>query len=119
MCSYLTLLPNSNAGAGGVDGRQPKTLVFFLGGCTYAEISAIRFLGSLIGREFTIATTNMLNGTTMLVRASSFPFHLYAGSRQVGQWLGLDHLHTPFGRSSGSDCLCRSFLLQENLMETV
>ena len=59
------------AGVGGADGRQPKTLVFFLGGCTYAEIAAIRFLGSLIGREFTIATTNMLNGTTMLVSAGT------------------------------------------------
>mmetsp|Transcript_32390 Transcript_32390/g.84778 ORF Transcript_32390/g.84778 Transcript_32390/m.84778 type:complete len:593 (-) Transcript_32390:873-2651(-) len=52
--------------AGGADGRQPKTVVFFLGGCTYAEIAAVRFLGSLIGREFTIATTNVINGSTML-----------------------------------------------------
>ena len=50
----------------GVEGRQPKTLVFFLGGCTYAEIAAIRFLGSMVGREFVVATTGMINGTSML-----------------------------------------------------
>lgn len=43
-------------------------LVFFLGGCTFAEVSALRFLSqqedSLV--EFVIATTNLINGNTFL-----------------------------------------------------
>lgn len=30
--------------AGGSQTQRPVTLVFFIGGCTYAEISGIRFL---------------------------------------------------------------------------
>jgi hypothetical protein len=43
-------------------------LVFFLGGCTFAEVSALRFLSqqedSLV--EFVVATTKLINGKTFL-----------------------------------------------------
>ncbi|WOO77579.1 Vacuolar protein sorting-associated protein 33A [Vanrija pseudolonga] len=52
--------------------RQPRsesrrtTLVFFLGGCTYTEIAALRFMSKQHGRRFMVATTGMINGTTLL-----------------------------------------------------
>ncbi|XP_022334055.2 vacuolar protein sorting-associated protein 33B-like isoform X1 [Crassostrea virginica] len=41
-------------------------LVYFLGGCTYSEITALRFLGRLKGYVFVIATTAIINSSTML-----------------------------------------------------
>jgi len=54
-------VPASSAG-----GRRPVTLVFFTGGCTFAEITALRFMGDLIGHEFVIATTKLINGDTLI-----------------------------------------------------
>ncbi|KAJ3295464.1 hypothetical protein HK104_002652 [Borealophlyctis nickersoniae] len=44
------------------------TLVVFLGGCTYTEVSALRFLSLQEEghREFVTLTTQMINGTSML-----------------------------------------------------
>ncbi|KAJ3023189.1 hypothetical protein HKX48_003967 [Thoreauomyces humboldtii] len=55
------------------------TLVVFIGGCTFTEVAALRFLAQqeeedspkeqtvrLGRREFVIATTNMINGNTMV-----------------------------------------------------
>lgn len=44
------------------------TLVFFIGGCTYAEISALRFLSRMddAPTDYLIATTNIINGETFL-----------------------------------------------------
>ncbi|XP_032777743.2 vacuolar protein sorting-associated protein 33A [Daphnia magna] len=44
------------------------TLVFFLGGCTYAEISALRFLSKRddAPTDYLIATTNIANGENFL-----------------------------------------------------
>ena len=40
------------------------TVIFFLGGCTYTEISALRWMAKQTrGRRFVIATTGMINGT--------------------------------------------------------
>ncbi len=40
------------------------TIVFFLGGCTYTEIAALRFMAKQTkGRKFLILTTGMINGT--------------------------------------------------------
>ncbi|GBB83477.1 hypothetical protein RclHR1_01020018 [Rhizophagus clarus] len=50
-------------------GQQPRvTLVFFLGGCTYTEISAIRFMAQQDEgqREYIIATTQIVNGNSLL-----------------------------------------------------
>ena len=52
------------AAAGGGGGLK-TVLVFFVGGCTYSEVSALRFLGSRMKIRFVIATTNV-------VRAESF-----------------------------------------------
>jgi len=50
-------------------GQQPRvTLVFFLGGCTYTEVAAIRFLAQQDEgqREYIIATTQLINGNSLL-----------------------------------------------------
>jgi hypothetical protein len=48
---------------------QPEVVfVVFLGGVTFAEISALRFLSSLPGsrHKFVVLTTSLVNGTTLL-----------------------------------------------------
>merc|ERR1712227_51805 len=47
--------------------RNRVTLVFFIGGITYAEISAIRQLHTLENgtRDFIIATTAFINGNSL------------------------------------------------------
>ncbi|XP_055845679.1 vacuolar protein sorting-associated protein 33A-like [Episyrphus balteatus] len=65
----------------GINGRQSSTpsegsslnvprvvLVFFVGGCTFAEISALRFLSQQEDNnvEFVIATTKLLNKNSFL-----------------------------------------------------
>jgi hypothetical protein len=52
---------------GGAD-RPPVTLVFFIGGCTYAEIAALRWLSrnATPRREYLIATTHICNGDTLM-----------------------------------------------------
>ncbi|CAG8439325.1 11444_t:CDS:10 [Ambispora gerdemannii] len=52
-----------------IPGQQPRvTLVFFLGGCTFTEVAAIRFLAQQDEgqREFIIATTQIINGNSVL-----------------------------------------------------
>jgi len=41
-------------------------LVFFVGGVTCAEISAIRYLSKTLGINFLVGTTQLLNGTTFM-----------------------------------------------------
>ncbi|KAK3094955.1 hypothetical protein FSP39_008319 [Pinctada imbricata] len=41
-------------------------MVYFLGGCTYSEITALRFLGRIKGYRFIISTTSIINGSTLL-----------------------------------------------------
>ena len=57
-----------SGGGGGEGGRKKKlTLVLFLGGVTYAEISALRFMGEHDpNRQYMVATTKISNGSTML-----------------------------------------------------
>lgn len=52
----------------GSNGQPPISLVFFLGGCTFTEVSATRFLASQEGgqRDFVICTTQILNGSTLM-----------------------------------------------------
>ncbi|KAF9469737.1 ATP binding protein [Collybia nuda] len=51
---------------------QPKekstiTVVFFLGGCTYTEIAALRWVGRQNkGRKFLVLTTGIVNGTSII-----------------------------------------------------
>lgn len=52
----------------GQQGESRTTLVFFLGGVTYAEIAALRFLSQMEdgGTEYIIATTKLINGTSWI-----------------------------------------------------
>lgn len=45
-----------------------KTLVVFIGGCTYAEISALRFLSQQedATQEYMVATTSIINGNSLI-----------------------------------------------------
>lgn len=56
---------DAGADAGGGQ-KKPTTLVFFVGGVTYSEISALRFLSKTEGRNYVVGTTNLTNGRTML-----------------------------------------------------
>ena len=56
--------------------RQPNTIapearvqyvfVFFLGGVTCSELSALRLLGKRIGKKFIVATTALINAQNMI-----------------------------------------------------
>ncbi|XP_013924911.1 PREDICTED: vacuolar protein sorting-associated protein 33A [Thamnophis sirtalis] len=64
----------------GQHGENRITLVFFLGGVTYAEIAALRFLSQMEdgGTEYVIATTKLINGTSwiksMMEKLEPLPF---------------------------------------------
>ena len=48
-------------------GKKKKVLVYFIGGITYAEIAALRFLTNLYPSfKFIIATTSIINGESAL-----------------------------------------------------
>lgn len=58
-------------GSSGVDSKgkndtQRIILVMFLGGCTYSEISALRFLGREKGYKFIVVTTAITNSSRLL-----------------------------------------------------
>ncbi|KAF7727274.1 hypothetical protein EC973_007790 [Apophysomyces ossiformis] len=47
--------------------HSKTTIIFFLGGCTHTEVSAIRFLAQRDeGRDYLVATTQMINGYSFL-----------------------------------------------------
>ncbi|EKM84019.1 hypothetical protein AGABI1DRAFT_117473 [Agaricus bisporus var. burnettii JB137-S8] len=47
--------------------RTSTTVVFFLGGCTYTEIAALRWVArQSTGRKFLIATTGMVSGASII-----------------------------------------------------
>lgn len=48
------------------DPSYKVVLVYFIGGVTYSEIAALRFLGRKKGYRFIIATTAIINGARML-----------------------------------------------------
>ncbi|EJU02729.1 ATP binding protein [Dacryopinax primogenitus] len=58
-------------GTGKVDllpkGHSTTTVVFFLGGCTYTEIAALRWMSRQArGRRYLICTTSIVNGSTLI-----------------------------------------------------
>uniref|UniRef100_A0A2K6U070 VPS33A core subunit of CORVET and HOPS complexes n=1 Tax=Saimiri boliviensis boliviensis TaxID=39432 RepID=A0A2K6U070_SAIBB len=57
-------------------GENRVTLVFFLGGVTFAEIAALRFLSQLEdgGTEYVVATTKLMNGTSWIEALMEKPF---------------------------------------------
>ncbi|WVF68560.1 hypothetical protein IAT40_003329 [Kwoniella sp. CBS 6097] len=49
------------------ENRTITTVVFFLGGCTYTEIAALRWMSKVAkGRKFLIATTGIINGNNLI-----------------------------------------------------
>eukprot|EP00026_Physarum_polycephalum_P002888 Phypoly_transcript_02897.p1 GENE.Phypoly_transcript_02897~~Phypoly_transcript_02897.p1 ORF type:complete len:241 (+),score=51.52 Phypoly_transcript_02897:364-1086(+) len=60
-----TLPPGLVAPAGSSD-SPPVTLVFFIGGVTFTEIAALRYLSTQAHRDFIIATTKLINGDTLV-----------------------------------------------------
>ena len=58
---------SASAGVGVVE-EKPLVLVFFIGGVTFAEISALRWLSARDGhpKEYMVATTKIINGTNLL-----------------------------------------------------
>lgn len=55
------------AGGEGGERRKKVTLVYFLGGVTFAEISALRYLSQLDEeRQYVIATTKIIHGDSLL-----------------------------------------------------
>ncbi|KAI5944929.1 vacuolar protein sorting-associated protein 33A [Manis javanica] len=57
-------------------GENRVALIFFLGGVTFAEIAALRFLSQLEdgGTEYVIATTKLMNGTSWIESLMEKPF---------------------------------------------
>ncbi|KAK9543300.1 hypothetical protein VZT92_001090 [Zoarces viviparus] len=56
-------------GSGGADSKsdaQRIILVMFLGGCTFSEISALRFLGRERGYKFIVVTTAITNSSRLI-----------------------------------------------------
>ena len=52
----------------GVSKKRRVIVVLFIGGVTFAEVAALRFLGSRpeVNCTFVIATTKLINGTSLL-----------------------------------------------------
>ncbi|KAL8515704.1 hypothetical protein ACS0TY_014400 [Phlomoides rotata] len=66
--SYDTLPGSLNSSDKVVDGRRALVLVVFIGGVTFAEISALRFLSSQEGMAYDliVGTTKIVNGHTLI-----------------------------------------------------
>ncbi|XP_029193786.2 vacuolar protein sorting-associated protein 33A-like [Acropora millepora] len=63
------LQKRASPGAGhSMDSPSKVTLIYFIGGCTHAEISALRFLSRQENSQmdYLIATTKIINGTALL-----------------------------------------------------
>ncbi|XP_078360973.1 vacuolar protein sorting-associated protein 33A-like isoform X2 [Oculina patagonica] len=58
----------STGGESSVDGPPKVTLVYFIGGCTHAEISALRFLAQQENSptDYLVATTKIINGKSLI-----------------------------------------------------
>ncbi|KAI9444915.1 Sec1-like protein [Lactarius indigo] len=57
----------ATSGSGSMRGRTTTSVVFFLGGCTYTEIAALRWAGRQTqGRKFLIGTTGIVSGGSMI-----------------------------------------------------
>ncbi|XP_015592749.1 vacuolar protein sorting-associated protein 33A [Cephus cinctus] len=68
--STTTTTTRRNSISSEISNSEPSklVLVFFIGGCTYAEISALRFLSQQeeLNVEFVVGTTKLINGNTFL-----------------------------------------------------
>lgn len=59
---------DTGSGSGSRSKKRKVVMVMYIGGVTYAEISALRFLSrkGLVDCDFVVATTGMVNGSTLL-----------------------------------------------------
>ncbi|XP_077989380.1 vacuolar protein sorting-associated protein 33B-like [Glandiceps talaboti] len=70
--NFAQIKAKSMKGKGGSSSSVPQpaslktVLVYFLGGCTFAEIAALRLLGRIKGYRFVIATTAIINGNGLI-----------------------------------------------------
>ncbi|KAL5004381.1 hypothetical protein ScPMuIL_017837 [Solemya velum] len=64
--TYSNVRVKLNRGTSNTPPAARVVLVYFLGGCTYSEIAALRFLGKLKGYRFLVATTAIVNGNSFL-----------------------------------------------------
>ncbi|KZT51079.1 Sec1-like protein [Calocera cornea HHB12733] len=56
-------------------GHSTTTVVFFLGGCTYTEIAALRWMSRQTrGRKYLICTTSIVNGSSLIDSLSPAPW---------------------------------------------
>lgn len=61
------LIENSNFLPDFLNKKHPKkVLIYIIGGLTYSELSCIRFIGKVLNREITVATTSMINKNNLL-----------------------------------------------------
>jgi len=61
-------LLKKSSGHQGLSGHPKLTLIYFLGGCTYSEIAALRFLAQQENAptDYIIATTKIINGKILI-----------------------------------------------------
>ena len=60
-------IPAAAAARAGAAAEKPKvTIVFFIGGITFTEISALRWLAKAESRDIVICTTKLISGQTFL-----------------------------------------------------
>jgi len=64
--SSTTTSAASGVPLGSVPGQGATVLVLFLGGVTFAEIAALRFLGKVRGVKFVVASTAVINGDSLI-----------------------------------------------------
>ncbi|KAG1664204.1 Vacuolar protein sorting-associated protein 33B [Nymphon striatum] len=72
----MKLLPGSTifkSSSSQLNSPPPVALVYFMGGVTRAEISALRLIGRMKGWTIIIATTAFINGSTMINSAREDP----------------------------------------------
>lgn len=59
-------LEGRSGGASGPGPNPKTTLVFFVGGITYAEVAALRFVAERCGRKLLIGTTSLIRGNSLI-----------------------------------------------------
>ena len=61
-----SIVRSGEAMGGGAARRKRRVLVMFIGGVTFAEISALRFLSETTSTEYLVATTKLVSGSSLL-----------------------------------------------------
>jgi 6,7-dimethyl-8-ribityllumazine synthase len=62
----LQSIPAAAAARAGATEKPKVTVVFFIGGITFTEISALRWLAKAESRDIVICTTKLISGQTFL-----------------------------------------------------